>query len=196
MTPILAIDYWIFLLFNKTLANPFFDVLMPFITKSSHILIFLISLGVLYPLLAKDKVRALKAVLIATLLFGLTDSLAYRVIKPTVKRWRPCNPMYFNESGEHAHLPGGNFFNHRKGSYSFPSNHAVNIAAQSTFWAVATPVVAPLFIAYGVMICYSRVYVGVHYPLDVFIGAVLGVLLAWLVWRWAREWVGEPTRDE
>jgi undecaprenyl-diphosphatase len=63
-------------------------------------------------------------------------------------------------------------------THSFPSGHATVAFACATVLALAVPRLAvPLYVLAG-LIAFSRVYVGVHYPLDVLAGAVLGYALA------------------
>ena len=72
---------------------------------------------------------------------------------------------------------------------SFPSGHAATSFAAATILAFAFPRLWPLLFTLAAAIAFSRVYVGVHYPLDVVAGAVLGMLVAWGVWRnVARRW--------
>lgn len=64
---------------------------------------------------------------------------------------------------------------------SFPSGHATVAFACATVLALAVPRLRwPLF-ALAAVIAFSRVYVGVHYPLDVVAGAALGVLIGFVV---------------
>jgi undecaprenyl-diphosphatase len=64
---------------------------------------------------------------------------------------------------------------------SFPSGHATVAFACATALALAVPRLAlPLYVL-AALVAWSRVYVGVHYPLDVFAGAVLGVMLAFAI---------------
>jgi undecaprenyl-diphosphatase len=63
-------------------------------------------------------------------------------------------------------------------TYSFPSGHATVAFACATVLVLAVPRLRwPLF-ALAALIAFSRVYVGVHYPLDVLAGAALGVAIA------------------
>jgi undecaprenyl-diphosphatase len=64
-------------------------------------------------------------------------------------------------------------------THSFPSGHATTSFACAVTLAAFTPrYAAPVLYALAAGIAYSRVYVGVHYPLDVLAGAVLGILVA------------------
>ena len=62
--------------------------------------------------------------------------------------------------------------------HSFPSSHAANTFAAGTFLALRFPRWRPV-LAIPVLVAYSRVYVGVHYPSDVFGGAALGAGVGW-----------------
>ena len=63
---------------------------------------------------------------------------------------------------------------------SFPSGHAATSFAGATILSVVAPRFAPAWIVLACAIAFSRVYVGVHYPLDIVGGAVLGVAIALL----------------
>jgi undecaprenyl-diphosphatase len=69
--------------------------------------------------------------------------------------------------------------------YSFPSGHTATSFAAALILARAIPRRAPLFYVLAAAIGFSRIYAGVHYPLDVLGGAVLGLLVATALLRLA-----------
>jgi len=81
---------------------------------------------------------------------------------------------------------------------SFPSGHAATSFAAATIMSFAFPRLAPFLFVLAALVAWSRVYVGVHYPLDIIGGAILGVLVAiavrTLVVRRQRQ-LGAPTTN-
>jgi undecaprenyl-diphosphatase len=71
-------------------------------------------------------------------------------------------------------------------SKSFPSGHAATSFACATVLAVLAPRAAPFLYVLAFAIAYSRLYVGVHWPLDVVAGALIGVVTALLLLAAAR----------
>ena len=69
---------------------------------------------------------------------------------------------------------------------SFPSGHAATSFAAATILSFAFPKAAPAFLILAAAVAYSRVYVGVHYPLDVIAGAALGAAVAIALLRLVR----------
>ena len=66
-------------------------------------------------------------------------------------------------------------------SHSFPSGHTAVAFAAATVLTWLVPRAAPAFFALALAIGYSRIYVGVHWPLDVIGGAVIGTATALLL---------------
>jgi undecaprenyl-diphosphatase len=96
----------------------------------------------------------------------LADATSY-ALRYAIGRDRP--PVRFAEPHALVHVPG---------NPSFPSGHAATSFACAALLAWLTPLPrVPLFVL-AALIAFSRVYDGVHYPLDVVGGAVLGLLVA------------------
>ena len=64
---------------------------------------------------------------------------------------------------------------------SFPSNHALNISGVSFLFSNIYPYYKKYFWSIAFVIMYSRIYIGVHYPLDVFFGCLFGVLISSII---------------
>jgi undecaprenyl-diphosphatase len=79
-------------------------------------------------------------------------------------------------------------------SHSFPSGHAATAFAAATVLSALLPRGAPGFLVLAAAIGYSRIYVGVHWPLDVVGGAVVGVVTALLLLAVARRRSGRRPR--
>ena len=70
---------------------------------------------------------------------------------------------------------------------SFPSGHAATSFAAATMLSFAFPALAPALLILAAAVAFSRVYVGVHYPLDIVGGAALGALVAIALRRLVRD---------
>ncbi|HEY3544329.1 MAG TPA: phosphatase PAP2 family protein [Gaiellaceae bacterium] len=71
-------------------------------------------------------------------------------------------------------------------SHSFPSGHTATAFAGATLLSAFVPRAAPAFYLLAAAIAYSRLYVGVHFPLDVVGGVVIGLVTALLLLSAAR----------
>ena len=161
-------DHRLFHLINAVWTNRLFDAAMPVLTDLHQVRIFafvLLPLGTAY-WLYRGKRRAVFAFLGLVLAVGLADAISHRIIKPLVHRHRPDSSRIEIVLRTHQHS-----------GFSFPSNHAANCFAAAMFLgSVYPPLRIPFFLG-AATIAYSRVYVGVHYPLDVLAGALLGIVI-------------------
>jgi PAP2 superfamily len=126
-----------------------------------------------------DKTMRKKALYITETLIG-TQAITW-IMKTTIKRDRP----YISDPT----LIPVNYANNK----SFPSGHTSEAFSMATSLSIAYPkwyVIAPTF-AFASLVGYSRLYLGVHYPSDVFAGAVVGAGCAWLMYR-LNKWMHHP----
>jgi undecaprenyl-diphosphatase len=71
--------------------------------------------------------------------------------------------------------------------FSFPSGHTMTSFAAWSSFLITLPWLAPLVLPAAILIGLSRIYLGLHYPTDVLMGALLGSLVGYLMtaWLWA-----------
>ena len=182
-------DVWLFRLLNHNLVNPAADDLMVFLTSgrlSWHIFV----LAALFMVIRKGQTGFL-VILLALLAVGLSDFTASGILKPLVQRIRPCFAL------DHVRL-----LISQPQSYSFASSHAANSAAVAVItWiffhqgVLVEKLFTGLMIFYALSVSFSRVYVGVHYPGDVFAGMVIGIcsaFLVYLVFSWLLKNIIQP----
>lgn len=157
---------------NRDLANPFFDMLMPLLREKY----FWIWLYVLLIFLAvKNDRRWLMFILLGLATFALCDFTSASLIKPFVQRVRPCNDVRIGQLVRQVVSCGS--------GYSFVSSHAANHFGLAMVFGnylkrfYPKPFIMPLFLVWAGSIAFAQVYVGVHYPLDVVCGALLGIVI-------------------
>lgn len=114
------------------------------------------------------------------------DQVGASLIRPEVCRLRPSNPD--NPLSEWIHLVNG----YRGGRYGFPSCHAANTFGLAFFiyFLFRNQALTYLVMLWALLTCYSRAYLGVHYPGDLLAGALLGLCGAALMYGLFRWLVG------
>lgn len=107
-----------------------------------------------------------------------TDQLCGSVIRPALKCLRPSNPA--NPISASIHLIHG----YRGGKYGMPSCHAANTFALAFFVMLLFRKKWLTFFcfAWAILVSYSRVYAGVHYPSDIVVGMIIGIGMACLLY--------------
>lgn len=164
MSAFLQCDTALFELLNGQWTCRFLDVVMPVLTDFDHWrvpVILLVLVG-----LTRGGGNTRVKLLFAVLAVAATDQLSSTVAKSLFARARPFDVLVGVRQLVDAH------------GYSFPSSHAANTFAAGTFLALRFPRWRPVLVI-PVLVAYSRVYVGVHYPSDVLGGAALGAGIGW-----------------
>ncbi len=166
------IDRDLFLSLNHTHTS-WLDVLMYYATLPyTWIPLYLFLAYLIYKQVGK---KVVTVVLFSIVLILISDQSS-NLLKKSVKRYRPCYNLEIekqvNVVGEY---PGG--------KYGFVSSHAANVFALATFmfFILKNRKLKLALFLWAAIVSYSRVYVGVHYPSDIFVGGLLGVLSALLV---------------
>lgn len=169
-------DTYLFLKINTVWTSPVLDSIYPWWRDANAWIPLYLFLLVF--VLLNFKKKALPWILFAVLTVVLTDQLNSTYIKSWVGRLRPCSDPNFMG---HVRL----LLNNCSGGFSFPSSHAVNHFGFAMFVFLT---LRPIFKKWGYLlflwagsIVYGQVYVGVHYPVDVVCGSLLGCLLGYIM---------------
>jgi undecaprenyl-diphosphatase len=162
-----SVDLSIFYFINHTMSSGFLNRFFSIITNVNNWYIaYIILLGIsFFKGGKKGKIAAVGVIL----LIIFTDQTSANIIKELIRRVRPCNAL------ADVITPLG-----CTGSYSFPSNHALNNFAAATFYYRLFPKLKWVLFITASLVALSRVYLGLHYPSDILGGALLGILFGYL----------------
>jgi len=167
---LIHLDQNLLLLINGA-HNSFFDVFM--FTYSKVVVWAVLYASVLYVLIKNKKTDALWLILALVLCIVIADQIASGIIKNAVQRLRPSRDPALDGL---VHLVNG----YKSGKYGFVSSHAANTIGFATLSSLIfrKRIYTIAIFFWAVLTCYSRMYLGVHYPLDILGGAIVGVAVA------------------
>lgn len=176
-----ALDHDLFFFINRNLDNAFFNLIMPWIREPKLWLPLYVFFLILVVRLKKK--RSWLWIIGLALTVGSADYLASGIFKPNFERPRPCWHENLNQEVILRKSDGN-----CGGKYGFASSHASNHFAIALFLSLTLGWTSKskyrwLLFFWAASIAFAQVYVGVHFPGDVIVGALLGLLAAFLFYR-------------
>ncbi|MEX0636286.1 MAG: phosphatase PAP2 family protein [Ferruginibacter sp.] len=175
MYKILQLDQQLFFRINSNWHHPILDATLPLMRHQLFwvpLYLFLILMVV-----RNYKTNAWWWVAFAIATAVLTDFVSSDLIKKNVVRLRPCNDPLIADQIRYL-------LSYKLSSSSFTSSHATNHFGQAAFiFFTLKPSIGKIawwFFVWAGIIVYAQVYVGVHYPLDIICGGLVGFFFGYL----------------
>ena len=180
-----AMDTMVFLTVNSH-HNAYFDSVMWLV--SGKLIWVPMYVSLFFVLLKNYSYKVVFAILLAIgVVILFTDSFTAQIIRPWVCRLRPSN--LDNPMSSMVHIVDG----YRGGAYGFPSSHASNTWGLAFFitFLFRRYKLTFFFFLWALLVCYSRMYLGVHYFGDLLIGGLLALAGASTVFHVFRKVSGD-----
>ncbi len=190
---LMYLDYNTWYYVNTVWHNDFLDALVPFFRNQwTWVPLYLF---LLVFMLKNFGYRGVLWCLFFVGTFAISDQISAHFLKPIFQRVRPCNDPNL-ASLVHIIVPCGS-------GYSFPSSHAANHFSLGIFSALtlrhSVRWIWPIALFWAFSVSYAQVYVGVHFPLDVAFGGLLGAgvgVITAKLFRWKLSPNTEQLRGE
>lgn len=152
---------------NNKIKCGFLDTIMPYVSKLGGA-IFVALLPITLMILGEGKIRLIGAEIFESLFIS---HLVVRIIKRTFMRVRPYDAL------EQVYI-----FGNKLRDYSFPSGHTTASFSIATIVILNVSYLMMPMILFASLVGVSRIYIGVHYPSDVIVGAVLGTVTSMITY--------------
>ena len=185
-----TLDQWdtsLFLCLNG-MHNRFWDYFMTMYSDKFVWIPFYVAFLIVMIRNFRPKV-VLSYLLVVAAIILVCDQVSSSLLKPMVERMRPSN--LDNPISPMVHV----VFPYRGGRYGFPSSHAANAWGISFFaiLLVKRKWLTGFLVPWAVLMTYSRVYLGVHYPGDLLVGTFIGILTAVVAYQLCKRFASEAT---
>jgi undecaprenyl-diphosphatase len=184
MNWLMEMDTVLLHLLNVQWVNPFLDRVIPIFSHFDRWQIPLLALLIF--IVIRERFKGVVIVVGLGLTILLSEAMCSLVVKELIDRVRPC----------HIHAWVRLIEGYCPKSPAFPSSHATNITAAVTYLSFHFPRWLLAMVPLALLVGYSRVYLGVHYPLDVVGGAILGAGCGWAVFFFFKRLVFPRLRIE
>ncbi|MCQ2208088.1 MAG: phosphatase PAP2 family protein [Paludibacteraceae bacterium] len=148
--------------------NAFGDATMWLVSQMLTWTLFYLAL--LYIVIKDKQKESIIVILCTALTILLCDQITSGLLKPLVERLRPSHDPSI--MGQLSFVK-----DFRAGLYGFPSSHASNCFGLALFFSLLlkNKITTGCLFAWAAICAYSRMYLGVHYPLDIFVGTLIGL---------------------
>ncbi|PVX52424.1 undecaprenyl-diphosphatase [Balneicella halophila] len=175
------------LLFLNSFHSEYFDWFMSMVTRREIWLPFYLSIG--YTIFKSKGRVAFLTLIFIILVPSLSDLLNQHIFKPYFDRLRP---FHVEELKNQLHV----FNENPSGRRGFMSAHAMNSFGLATFCILLfkKKVFTLFIILWALLSSYSRIYLGFHYPGDVFCGMLVGILIGWMLYLFYKKIIGKKSR--
>ncbi len=182
------VDTNVFLFFNG-LHNSFWDSFM--LLYSGRFVWIPLYASFLYVMFKNYSWRScIACLLVIAVLVTLCDQTASGLLKPMIGRVRPSNLE--NPIAPLVHIVD----NYRGGRYGFPSSHSANSWGMAFFamYLVRNKKLTSFLILWALLMTYTRIYLGVHYPGDLLVGILIGFIMSTICY-YGFEYFGKKYAD-
>ena len=178
---ILDLDSYLFLYLNN-LGSQYYDNFWIFLSRTeANVMFYLVVLiAYIYSINNKKRTKTLfRLIIIIIILITISDQTS-NLFKDSFQRHRPCYNELISDSLRLVKDSCG-------GRYGFFSAHASNSFSLAIFFGLllrsSNRLLILLFAIYAFLISYSRIYLGVHYPIDILVGTIFGIINAIVLYK-------------